>query len=112
MQKYCFENLNIFLKLSWHEMGKHDVPAVTDRILEVSGNHQIFYIGYSMGTTQYFVALSEIKEMNDKILAGFMLAPIAFIGHSNSPIRVFTPVLNTDAKVCHQKLQKKNYSTI
>ncbi len=85
--------------LSWHEMGIYDVPAVTDKIIKESKNKKIFYIGHSMGTTQYFVSLSEIPKMNDKISAGFMLAPIAFLGHANNGLRLATPLICTDLGV-------------
>ena len=32
-------------------MGKFDIPAMIDKVLEVSGEEKIFYIGHSMGTT-------------------------------------------------------------
>jgi len=74
-------------------MGIYDVPAVTDKMISVTKTKKIFYIGHSMGTTQYFIGLSEIPSMNDKIEAGFMLAPIAYMGHLNSAIRLLTPLL-------------------
>ncbi len=80
-------------------MAMFDVPKVTDTILKESKNKKIFYIGHSMGTTQYYIALSEIPKMNDKILAGFMLAPIAYLGHANSGLRLAAPAVNTDLTV-------------
>lgn len=32
-------------------MGEFDIPAMIDKVLEVSGEEKIFYIGHSMGTT-------------------------------------------------------------
>ena len=32
-------------------MGKFDITAMIDKVLEVSGEEKIFYIGHSMGTT-------------------------------------------------------------
>ncbi|ODN01192.1 Lipase 3 [Orchesella cincta] len=83
---------------SFHEMGIYDVPAVTDKILSETKTSKIFYIGHSMATTQYFVALSELPEMNDKIEAAFLLAPIAYIGHMNNGLRLVAPLLATDAQ--------------
>lgn len=84
---------------SWHEMGVYDTPAVTDKIIEVSGQPKIFYVGHSQGTTQYMVSLSEVPEMNDKIAAGFLLAPVVHMGHMNNPCRTLFPLLNTDPVV-------------
>ncbi|CAL8134264.1 unnamed protein product [Orchesella dallaii] len=74
-------------------MGIYDVPAVTDKILSETKTKKIFYVGHSMGTTQYFISLSELPEMNDKIAAGFMLAPIAYMGHMNNAIRPGSPLV-------------------
>jgi len=63
----------VFLKMGWtdcpsfHEMGIYDVPAVTDKIISVTGANKIFYVGHSMGTTQYFIGLSEIPSLNNKV---------------------------------------------
>lgn len=32
---------------SWAEMGTYDVPAVIERVLEVTGKSQVTYLGYS-----------------------------------------------------------------
>ncbi|ODM99121.1 Lipase 3 [Orchesella cincta] len=73
---------------SWHEMGVGDVPAAVDKIISVSGNEKILYVGYSMGCTQYFVGLSEIPSLNDKLKAAVLLAPPAYMGHATNPIRL------------------------
>ncbi|ODM93618.1 Lipase 3 [Orchesella cincta] len=85
-----------YWSFSFHEMGIYDVPAGVDKILNETGTKKVFYIGHSMGTTQYFIALSEVPGLNDKIEAGFMLAPIAYMGHLNSAIRLLVPLLATD----------------
>ncbi|CAL8134258.1 unnamed protein product [Orchesella dallaii] len=84
-----------YWNFSFHEMGIYDVPAVTNKILSETNSRKIFYIGHSMGTTQYFIALSELPEMNDKIAAGFLLAPTAYMGHvkRESPLRLLAPLL-------------------
>ncbi|ODM93978.1 Lipase 3 [Orchesella cincta] len=85
-----------YWSFSFHEMGIYDLPAVIDKMLSETGTSKIFYIGYSMGTTQYFIALSELAGLNDKIAAGFLLAPVAYMGHLNSPARLLVPLLSTD----------------
>jgi lysosomal acid lipase/cholesteryl ester hydrolase len=42
--------------LSWDQMGQYDIPAMMNKVLEVSGQEKIYYIGHSMGTTGYFLA--------------------------------------------------------
>ena len=70
-----------FWDFSWHELGKYDTPAVIDYILQTTGWKDLLYIGHSQGTTQYFVFNSLYPEYTEKVRAGFMLAPIAFMGH-------------------------------
>ncbi|CAL8080473.1 unnamed protein product [Orchesella dallaii] len=79
----------------WHEMGIYDIPAVLDKIEEITGNEKVYYVGYSMGTTAYFVALSEIPALNDRFIAAFMLSPVAFNGHATNPLRLIAPTLGT-----------------
>lgn len=71
---------------SWHEMGKYDVPAVVDYILDTTGRKDVMYIGHSQGTTEFFVFNSLHPEYAEKVKAAFMLAPIAFLGHSKSTL--------------------------
>ena len=33
----------------WADMGKHDVPAMIDKVKEFSDKDKLFYIGYSQG---------------------------------------------------------------
>ena len=47
---------------SWGEMGKYDVPAFMDKIIEETGKPKVNYIGYSMGTTQMFYGLTQIED--------------------------------------------------
>ena len=75
-------------------MGMHDVPAVTDYILNATGVPSLYYTGHSMGTTMMYVALSEIPELNPKIRLMNSLAPIAYVSHMKSVARYLVPILN------------------
>lgn len=44
-----------------------------------------------MGTTMAFALLSSRPEYNNKIMAAFALAPVAFMSHVKSPIRFLAP---------------------
>ncbi|CAH0392781.1 unnamed protein product [Bemisia tabaci] len=70
-----------FWDFSWHEMGTRDLPAVIDFILAKTRQKRLFYIGHSMGTTQFYVMASARPEYNDKIAVHFSLAPICFMGN-------------------------------
>lgn len=45
-----------------------------------------------MGTTMAFVMLSSRPEFNSKLKAAFTLAPVAYMGHVKSPIRLLAPM--------------------
>ncbi|XP_066601284.1 lipase 3-like [Prorops nasuta] len=74
-----------FWSFSWHEIGLWDLPATIDYILEVTGEKKLFYIGYSQGTTAFFTMASELPLYQDKIVAMFALAPVAFMKRIFSP---------------------------
>ncbi len=48
-----------FWQFGWEEMGKYDLPAVTDYILSLTKQEKIAYVGHSQGTTQALFALTE-----------------------------------------------------
>ncbi|XP_058456602.1 lipase 3-like isoform X2 [Malaya genurostris] len=89
-----------FWDFSWHEMALFDIPAEIDFIYsmkELEHNYtarNLLYVGHSMGTTMAFVLLSSRPEYNDRIEAVFAMAPVAFMGHVKSPIRLLAPFSN------------------
>ena len=67
-----------FWEFSFDESDRLDYPATVDYILEKTGFAKVTFVGYSMGTTQYLIFLSERPEYNDKIQVGYLLGPTAF----------------------------------
>ncbi|KAK9505162.1 hypothetical protein O3M35_009276 [Rhynocoris fuscipes] len=67
-----------FWDFTFHEMGYYDVPAAIDKILDVTGYKQVFFIGHSMGCTVFFVMASLRPEYDRKVRAAVMLAPVAY----------------------------------
>ncbi|XP_053658286.1 lipase 3-like [Anopheles marshallii] len=87
---------NSFWKFSWHEIGRYDIPATIDYILDSTGHRRLQYIGHSQGTTGFFVMASTRPEYNDKIIQMNALAPVAFMGNMKSPLlRFMTKFLKT-----------------
>ncbi|XP_055716027.1 lipase 3-like [Phlebotomus papatasi] len=94
-----------FWNFSWHEMAKYDIPAAIDYVLEVKNTENrkysndtnlkihkdVLYVGHSMGTTMAFAMLSMRPEYNSKVKAIFALAPVAFMAHVKSPLRLIAP---------------------
>lgn len=74
-------------------MGVYDVSAVINCIMEVTGVPKIFYIGHSMGATEFFVAMSQFPHLNDCIATAFLYAPVAFLANTKSVGRYFAPAL-------------------
>lgn len=75
-----------FWRFSWHEIGTIDLPTLIDYILGETGQKKISYIGFSQGTTSFFVLASEKPDYMKKISHMQALSPVAFIGHTKSPL--------------------------
>lgn len=77
---------NLFWMFTWHEIGKYDLPANIDYILETTSQEKLHYIGYSQGTTSFFVMMSERPEYEQKVISMSALAPVAFLANLQHPI--------------------------
>ena len=67
----------MILSSSWDEMGKYDIPAMIDQIINITEQKKIFYIGHSMGTTGFMVMANDEPAYQDKIHMASFLAPVA-----------------------------------
>ena len=63
-----------------------------DHIRDVTGQDKIQYIGYSMGTTGFMVAVNEHPEIAEKVKMAHMLAPVAYVEHMRTPFVVILPI--------------------
>lgn len=52
---------------SWDEMAKYDVPSSIDYILATTGREDLYYVGWSMGTTVFWAMMDERPEYNSKV---------------------------------------------
>ncbi|XP_032664161.1 lipase 3-like [Odontomachus brunneus] len=84
--KYYSVKDSEFWNFSWHEIGYYDIPALIDYILNKTGHTKLYYIGYSQGTTAFYVMGSERPEYNDKVKSMISLAPIAYLANQKSPL--------------------------
>lgn len=105
-----------FWKFSWHEIGSIDLPTQIDYILEHTGGSALHYVGYSQGTTSYFVMASSRPEYNKKIKVATLMAPIAYMGNMYSPIiriaaqfQGFAEVASSDDLMTFRKFLKLFY---
>lgn len=76
-----------FWDFSWDEIGNFDLPAMIDYVLEYTGRSRLHYIGFSQGTTSFFVMGSLRPKYNEKIITMHALAPVAYMAHNKN--RVF-----------------------
>jgi pimeloyl-ACP methyl ester carboxylesterase len=69
----------------WEQMGVYDVPAIVDKILDVTGLENVSYVGHSEGTTQFMVGSSLKPDyFKEKINFAGLLAPIARLDHNEA----------------------------
>uniref|UniRef100_T1KPH6 AB hydrolase-1 domain-containing protein n=1 Tax=Tetranychus urticae TaxID=32264 RepID=T1KPH6_TETUR len=69
-----------FWDYSFADMGKYDVPAMVNYVIDKTEYDKIVYIGFSRGTEQIFIQLAENPSFADKLYLNINLAPIAFRG--------------------------------
>ncbi len=75
-----------FWSFGFDESARQDYSATIDFILSKVAQSSLYFVGYSMGTTQYLILLSELPEYNRKVKAGFLLGPTAFGGNATNPL--------------------------
>lgn len=76
-----------FWDWSFQEMAQYDIPAMLNHALEVSGQHQLFYIGHSQGTLVGFTSFSSNPELAKKVKLFMALAPIYQLDHTAAILR-------------------------
>lgn len=69
----------------------YDLPAVIDYILLKTETSQLHYVGFSMGTSIFFIMASEKPEYQSKIRSQISLAPVAYLYNTRSILRYVAP---------------------
>lgn len=77
--KYAEENLAKY-DFSPYEMGVYDQPAMISKIIEVTEEPKVTFIGYSQGTAQMLIGLTQLEEsyFADRLTKAIMIAPCLF----------------------------------
>lgn len=75
-----------------HEMGKYDVPAEIDHALKTANQTKLYYVGFSMGTSMFWIMCSTRPEYNDKIRLMTALAPVVYINNMAGFPRIIAPL--------------------
>ncbi|XP_041675009.1 serine-rich adhesin for platelets-like [Drosophila eugracilis] len=74
---------------SFHEIGKYDLPAAIDLILNHTHKPKIQYIGHSQGSTVFFVMCSERPNYAHKVQLMQALSPTVYLRENRSPVLKF-----------------------
>uniref|UniRef100_A0A670ZGQ6 Lipase n=1 Tax=Pseudonaja textilis TaxID=8673 RepID=A0A670ZGQ6_PSETE len=64
-----------FWNFSFHEIGIYDLSAMTEFILQKTGQQKIFYAGHAVGSLIAFVGFSVLPHLAEKIKMFFALGP-------------------------------------
>lgn len=75
-----------FWRFGIHEIGTKDVPAIVDKVLEVSGKNKIHFIGHMLGSTAFYVMASTKPEYNDKIKSMIDLGNIVYLEKAKNKV--------------------------
>uniref|UniRef100_A0A023GN79 Lipase n=1 Tax=Amblyomma triste TaxID=251400 RepID=A0A023GN79_AMBTT len=81
-----------FWAWSFDEIGRFDLPAVVDKMLNVTSSPNVSILATSRGTASSLVFLSLRPEYNKKVSILVNYAPVANVTHITSPIRRLIPV--------------------
>ncbi|KAH8030400.1 hypothetical protein HPB51_006832 [Rhipicephalus microplus] len=87
-----------YWKFSFDEIGRLDVPAGVDHVLNATGADRLTLVSLSQGVATILVLLSTRPEYNDKINLVVAYGPVANVSHFGSPLSLlipFTPLIAT-----------------
>lgn len=75
-----------YWKFSQEDFGLKDLPTFIDKILQVTGQEQLTYIGHSQGTTQMFLGASlDPNYFRDKVNLFVALGPVTSLVNVKVP---------------------------
>lgn len=75
-----------FWQFSWSEMAYYDMPAIIDHILNETKAKDLYYVGFSMGTTVFWAMMSDRPEYNQKVRCMAAMGPVAYVGNAKGPL--------------------------
>lgn len=85
--KTLSQNDDRYWQWSFDELGRYDIAAVIDLVLNVTGASKVTLLAYSQGMTASLTLLSTKLEYNDKVDLLVAYGPVANITHIGFPIR-------------------------
>lgn len=95
---YLNPNSIEFWNFTIDEMGRHDVPAMIDYITNYTSSDTINYVGYSQGSSIYFIMCSEQQSYCGRVQVVIFLAPGSRLTYTKSiPFRLLTSIYQVGA---------------
>jgi predicted alpha/beta hydrolase len=77
---------------SFDQMALLDLPAMITYVTRTAGVKQVHYLGHSQGTVMGFAGFSSNHTLASMVKQFYALAPVAKVGHIESPIRLLSPL--------------------
>ncbi|XP_068679321.1 lysosomal acid lipase/cholesteryl ester hydrolase-like isoform X2 [Montipora foliosa] len=103
---YYSTDSDAFWDFSFDKMSKYDLPAMLNFVLQTTSQTSLYYVGHSQGTTIGFAEFSTNKELAGKVKKFFALAPVARIGHVETPMNLLG-LTSASIKITHDFLGKR-----
>ncbi|CAH8842441.1 unnamed protein product [Trichobilharzia szidati] len=82
-----------FWAFSWDEMGKYDLAASINYVLNHTNAEKISYIGHSQGCQVALACFNEHPYLQSRVNLFIALAPAVYLGSIQSPIRFIAPFI-------------------
>lgn len=73
-----------YWNFTFEQMGRYDVPANLDYILNFTGVEKVFYLGHSQGTIQFWIANMFDDTIGTKVEKMVAFAPVMYEKYQNS----------------------------
>jgi len=84
---------------SMHEMGKFDLPAEIDYVLGKTQRTELGFVGFSMGSSMFWIMMSQRPEYNAKVKLMTALAPVIYINNMKGFPKILLAPFAKDLKV-------------
>ncbi|XP_064619780.1 gastric triacylglycerol lipase-like [Lineus longissimus] len=84
----------VFWDFSFDEMALQDLPAFVNKVISVTNESKISYVGYSEGTMMGFAGFSQNQTLANQVKAFYAMGPVTTINHITSPLKILAPFAN------------------
>ncbi|CAI8032080.1 Gastric triacylglycerol lipase [Geodia barretti] len=68
-----------------------DMPTMLTKVIDVTGQQRLFYVGHSQGTIMGFAGFTANQSLSSHIKVFFALAPVTTVQYIKGPITLLSP---------------------